>query len=190
MSFEVVLDTCTLYPAHLRDTLLRLAERGFYRPLWTDDILKELHRSLLTANIPVESVDRLLVEMRSAFCDAKVEGYHSLIDSMTCHPKDRHVLAAAVRSKAAAIITFNRADFPAESTSPFDIEIIHPDIFLLDLLDLAPSTVLHELHRQAAANRWTPTTLQELCDALAKAGVPEFAAEVALRRHSLYTNPE
>ena len=27
MAFTVVLDTCVLYPAHLRDTLLRLAER-------------------------------------------------------------------------------------------------------------------------------------------------------------------
>lgn len=102
----------------------------------------------------------------------------------------RHVLAAAVRARAAAIITFNMGDFPAESTSPFDIEVIHPDIFLLELLDLAPSTVLHELHRQAAANRWTPTTLQELCDALTKAGVPEFAAKAALKWRSLHTNLE
>lgn len=84
MPFEIVLDTCTLYPAHLRDTLLRLAERGFYRPLWSDDILEELHRSLLTVNIPIESVDRLLVEMRSAFCDARVEGYRSLSRTLNC----------------------------------------------------------------------------------------------------------
>lgn len=146
MPFEIVLDTCTLYPAHLRDTLLRLAERGFYRPLWSDDILEELHRSLLVVNIPIESVDRLLVEMRSAFCYARVKGYRSLIDSMTCHPKDRHVLAAAVRARAAAIVTFNMGDFPTESTSPFDIEVIHPDVFLLEPLDIAPSTVTHELH--------------------------------------------
>ena len=28
MPFTVVLDTCVIYPAHLRDTLLRQAERG------------------------------------------------------------------------------------------------------------------------------------------------------------------
>ena len=34
MTFAVVLDTCVLYPAHLRDSLLRLTESGLYRALW------------------------------------------------------------------------------------------------------------------------------------------------------------
>jgi hypothetical protein len=37
-------------------------------------------------------------ELRRHFPEAWVEGYKPLIDAMTNHPKDRHVLAVAVRS--------------------------------------------------------------------------------------------
>jgi hypothetical protein len=75
---------------------------------------------------------------------------------MKCDPKDRHVLAAAVRANASGIVTFNIRDFPSEAADIFEIEIIHPDEFLLDHLDLAPATVIRELASQAAANRRNP----------------------------------
>lgn len=127
MPFTVVLDTCVIYPAHLRDTLLRLAERGLYRTLWSGDILDELHRNLLEDGLNANSVDRLLTEMRRAFPDAEIGGYQSLIEGLTCDPKDRHMLAAAVRADAAAIVTFNIRDFPAVSVDPFEIDVIDPD---------------------------------------------------------------
>jgi hypothetical protein len=116
--------------------------------------------------------------MATAFPDAAVTGYASLIDELTCHPKDRHVLAAAVRADAAAIVTFNTTDFPNDSVDPFEIEVIDPDKFLLDQLDLAPGTVVDELTEQAAANRREPRTLPQLLDALVRAGIPAFADEV------------
>ncbi len=177
MPFTVVLDTCVLYPANLRDTLLRLAERGLFQPLWSEDILEELQRNLVK-KFPAESIDRLLEAMESAFTESKVTGYESIIDSLTCDPKDRHVLAAAVRADASAIITFNQKDFPLPSLEPFQIETINPDDFLLDQLDLAPHAVLDELQQQAAANRRHPKTLQDLLDALAKAGAPKFADRI------------
>lgn len=181
MPFTVVLDTCVLYPAHLRDTLLRLAERGLYRALWSDDIIDELRRNLVEASIDAGSVDRLTREMARAFPDAAVTSYRSLIDGLTCDPKDRHVLAAAVRAGAGAIVTHNNDDFPPDSVEPYEIEVIHPDTFLLDLLDLAPGAVIDELRVQARANRREPKTLPTLLDALAKAGVAGFADEVRRR---------
>ncbi|MXW30177.1 MAG: PIN domain-containing protein [Chloroflexi bacterium] len=178
MPFAVILDTCVLYPAHLRDTLLRLAEQDLYQALWSADIIEELRRNLVEEGFDRESVDRLCAEMQGAFPDAEVSGYQPLLGSMTCDPKDRHVLAAAVRSNAAAIVTFNLDDFPDSSVAPYEIDVIHPDRFLLDLLDLAPSTVIAELERQAAANRREPRTLSGLLDALGRAGVPLFGDEV------------
>lgn len=119
MAFSVVLDTCVLYPAHLRDTLLRLAECGLYRALWSDDIVEELRRNLVEDGVGAGSVDRLLGEMARAFPDAAVTGYRSLIDGLTCDPKDRHVLAAAVRSDAGVIVTHNTGDFPSGSVEPY-----------------------------------------------------------------------
>lgn len=83
-------------------------------------------------------------------------GHRSLIDGLTCHPKDRYVLAAAVRANAGAIITFNTTDFPDRSVEQYAIEVIHPDTFLLDLLDLAParsSTSSHGKQRPTAEPR-------------------------------------
>lgn len=180
MAFAAVLDTCVLYPAHLRDTLLRLAERGLYRALWSADILEELHRNLAEVAEP-EAIDRLIYQMSRAFPDAEVVGYRPLIDRLTCEPKDRHVLAAAVRANVGAIVTSNTADFPDHSVEAYVIEVLHPDTFLLDLLDLAPGAVIDELLRQTEANRREPKTLAQLLDALGRAGVGGFADEVRRR---------
>jgi len=168
VAFTVVLDTCVLYPAHLRDTLLRLAERGLYRAQWSDDILTELERNLTESGVAPPSVSHLVEQMQRAFPDAWVLGYQALIPTMTCDEKDRHVLAAAVRADAAAIVTFNVRD--------------DPDAFLIDQLDLSPRAVLEELELQAAANRREPKSVAALLDALARAGVPQFADEVRRRR--------
>lgn len=111
MTFPVFLDTCVLYPSTLCDTLLRLAEAGAFRPLWSSEVLTELRRNLIGhAGLTPGPVDYRIAEMQRHFLDAEVQHYESLIPSMTNHPKDRHVLAAAVRGGAAVIVTFNLKD--------------------------------------------------------------------------------
>lgn len=173
--FRVVLDACALYPLYLRDTLLRLAERGLYSVRWSGRILEELERALVGRGFDREAVGRTVAQMSAAFPSAAVEGYESLLDSMTCDPGARHVLAAAVHSNSGAIVTFNDRDFPLSSVQEYGIQMMQPDAFLLDLLDLAPATTLEELRRQAAAYRRVPMTLEALLDALRRAQAPDFA---------------
>jgi hypothetical protein len=69
------------------------------------------------AGLAEEAVTYRIREMRRSFPDAEVRGYETLIASMTCDPKDRHVLAAAVRGDAEALGTFNTRDFPDTATA-------------------------------------------------------------------------
>jgi predicted nucleic acid-binding protein len=116
-----LLDTCVLYPTYLRDTLLRLAATGLYQPLWSDDILIELNRNLVEVGIAPGAVERTITAMRTHFDDAEVTGYANLTETMTCDPKDRHVLAAAVRGEADALVTFNAKDFPPASLAAYPL---------------------------------------------------------------------
>lgn len=159
MAFPVVLDACVLYPAYLRDTLLTLAEAGLYRPLWSAEIIDEMRRNLIANGVVADSVDHVIGEMRTSFRLAEVVGYEHLVESVICDHKDRHVLAAAAHSGAAAIVTFNVKDFPAQGYEVFDLEAIHPDDFLLDALDLRPARVLAALETQVARHRRPPTTI-------------------------------
>lgn len=137
MSFPTFLDTCALYGAAISDLLLELAEEGCYRPLWSTHVLDELERNL-GLRVGSNKAHHRIEAMRTAFADALVQGYEDLIPTMTNDPKDRHVIAAAIRANAEVIVTFNLRDFPDDSVVAYDIHAIHPDDFLLDQLDLFP----------------------------------------------------
>lgn len=185
--FPAFLDTCTLYGAYLCDSLLRFAEVGTYRPLWSADVLDELERALVVRGLPQDAVKYRIGEMRRAFPDAEVRGYENLVERMTCDPKDRHVLAAAVRSDAAVLVTFNTGDFPDTSTVAYDITVVHPDDFLLDQLDLYPGHTVAALRDQARSYAAPAMSIEDLLGRLAAAGVPKFAAEA--RRHLWPADP-
>jgi predicted nucleic acid-binding protein len=108
----VLLDTCVLLKSYLCDTLLSIAEEGVYRPLWSEHVLVELRRNLVKAGAKQEAVEHRLTQMAAYFPDARVTSYEELIGSMTNHPKDRHVLAAAVAGRADILVTENLKDFP------------------------------------------------------------------------------
>lgn len=151
MAFTVVLDACVLVPHPLFDTLLRLADAGLFRPLWSDQILVEVERTLTKKRgLSAQKARHRIRKMTRAFPDAVVTGYEDLIPAMTNDPKDRHVLAAAVRAGASLIVTANLKDFPPRSMHDYEIEAVHPDAFLLDQLDLDPELVLEVLRQQRA----------------------------------------
>ncbi|MGX1808123.1 PIN domain-containing protein [Nocardia sp. NPDC055321] len=182
---RIFLDTCVLYPSHLRDTILRLAEADLIQPLWSADVIAELRKNLALRHRGDDStatkVDQLIATLCKFFPEAMVEGYDDLVDRMENHPKDRHVLAAALQGGADVLLTFNLKDFRVRPIGDGFPELMHPDDFLLDMLDLTPGQVIRLLHRQVAEHRRPPKNVQGLLDVLERSGVIEFAAEVRRR---------
>ncbi len=171
---------CVLIPAALRDTLLRSATKGLYRPYWSEMILDEVGRNLAQFTSP-EEAGRLVGTLRSVFPEASVRGFEHLIDDMTNHPKDRHVLAAAVTAQARVIVTRNLQDYPPQALEPFGIEARPPDVFLVDVYSSAPDAMVRIVDEQAAATRWPPLSIGTILANLAKQGAPGFAERIRER---------
>jgi hypothetical protein len=101
-----------------RNTLLRVAEKGLYRPLWSGRILAEAQAA--TEEIyPGIDAGKRFAQMREAFDDALVSGWEELEGGLSLPDQDdRHVLAAAIRGGAQGIITANAKDFPVAALAP------------------------------------------------------------------------
>lgn len=112
-NFLAVLDACVLWPASLRDTLLRLAESPRqYIPKWTEQIWQEVVRNLeAKGRSSPAQIEYLLSRIHTHFPEAFVNNYEGFIEVMTNEPKDRHVVAAAIRWGAEVIVTSNLKDF-------------------------------------------------------------------------------
>jgi predicted nucleic acid-binding protein len=175
--FPALLDANVLVPIHLTDLLLRLAEAETYRPLWSEQVLQEVERNLPKVGVTPEKAKRRVGTMRREFPDAMVTGYQPLVDDMTNDPKDRHVLAAAVRANAEIIVTANVKDFPAHACEPYDVGIVHPDEFLLDQLDLYEDETLRCLRELVLDLERPPTTMPQFLVQFRKT-VPNFVDEV------------
>jgi hypothetical protein len=167
-----VLDACVLVPMPVADTLLRLAEPpGLYEPRWTDEILAEVTRTPIGrfGKAPGKALYRE-TSMRRFFPDAMVENYQRLVPEMTNHPKDRHVLAAAVASDADYLVTFNLKDFVTPAAAAPKTAVIGPSAFLKQLTIFDRAAVDRRLLEQAAA---IDIGLNDLLDRL-EGSVPGF----------------
>jgi hypothetical protein len=93
--YLAVLDACVLVPIALADTLLRVAEQGLYRPLWSDRILAEAQMAIEEIHPGIE-VGKRFASMRETFGDALVTGWEQLEPGIRLPDEnDRHVVAAA-----------------------------------------------------------------------------------------------
>jgi predicted nucleic acid-binding protein len=178
-TFAAVYDACVLFPAPLRDLLVRLARTGVFRARWTDEIHEEWIRNLLAkrSDLTAAQLDRTRSLMDAAVPDCLVRGYEPLVPGLQLpDADDRHVLAAAICSQAGAIVTYNIRDFPPEALAPYGIEVQHPDEFVRHLYDLAPGVVC-QVVRELRADLKNPTmTAREVLDTFLRAGLATTVA--------------
>jgi hypothetical protein len=114
--------------------------------------------------------------MDMAVPDALVTGYEGLIPALTLpDPNDRHVLAAAIRCGASAIVTFNEKDFPPDEIAKYGVHTKHPDHFIRDVDGLNPGVV----GKAARADRLHyPVSIDDYIDGIKNAGLPMAAGHL------------
>jgi predicted nucleic acid-binding protein len=133
-----VLDACVLYSAPLCDLLVELAARKLFNGRWSAEIHDEWMRNLKAGrpDLDPKQMQRTRELMDLHVVASVVTGHLPLIPVLTLpDPDDRHVLAAAIRSRAKIIVTINLKDFPESVLGEFKIEAQHPDPFLLKILN-------------------------------------------------------
>lgn len=110
---KVILDACVLYSATLRNLLMNLAMSDLLWARWTHRIHEEWMENVQRRypSITREKLERTRALMDIHAKDSIVTGYEDLVaGSSLPDPDDRHVLAAAIRADAEAIVTFNLPD--------------------------------------------------------------------------------
>jgi len=170
-AFTVVYDACVLYPAPLRDLLMRLALTDLFRAKWTNAIHED------RPDLSRPQLERTRDLMNDKVRDGLVEGYEYLIPSIELpDPNDRHVVAAAIHARADAIVTFNLKDFPAAALAPLRFEALHPDDFIRHQIDLGMVAVLEAVRRHRASLRNPPKTTAEYLETLERQSLPKTVA--------------
>jgi predicted nucleic acid-binding protein len=180
--FKVVLDACVLYPFTVRDVLLQAAAQGFYQVYWSETILDEALRNLISdGRMTADGAAKLVAVMRRAFPEAQVTDCEALIPSMRNDEKDRHVAAAAVKAGAQVIVTSNTRDF---YDLPSGIDVQTPDAFLCNLFDLDPPHMIGVLEALARRYRRPQMETSRILQALALPGFGELVrAQLASAAH-------
>lgn len=163
-----------------RDVLLTLATHGFFSPKWSPAIRAEWTRNLAarlrhrsTDTDAQKRVDRIAAAMNVAFPDAEV--VTELVEPAILEPvdpKDRHVVVTAIATQADAIVTFNTTDFAGTHLKEhLQIEVIHPDDFIMDLVDLNEKRAVAAFRQLRARKKNPPWETVELVQRLRDAAL-------------------
>jgi len=153
---------------------MRLAVGFVFQPKWTMQIHEEWMRNVLKnrPDLTIQQLERTRVLMDQWGRDWHVYGYESLVTTLELPDvDDRHVLAAAIASKTPIIVTFNLSDFPEVAISPHGIRALHPDSFLLELLQSSREPFISAVKSHRTALKNPPRTPEEYLNQLTENGL-------------------
>ncbi len=174
--FTCVLDTNVIYPIVIRDLLFWFAHDDLYTPKWSKHIFDEWADVMRRKDVSEEEIKKRIDWANQAFPDAMVKNYEVLMEGLTLPDvKDRHVLAAAVKTNANIIVTNNLKDFPEEYIATFGLSVKSADDFLTDIVDLNPDVAVNSF-RKLVINRKNPALDEyEVLNSLRRNGLNDTA---------------
>ena len=189
--FTAFIDACSLAGALRRNLLLTLAEAEFFRLRWSSMVLTETEAAIEKmlgakgATDAAASAARARSSMEAAFEDAMVEGFDDLLSVGALLPDsdDAHVLAAAIKTRAAMLVTENLKHFPQAALQRLNIEVRSSDAFIADTIALDPGKAVAAIRTMRLRLKKPEKTAEILLLNMEATGLVETAD--ALRSHIL-----
>lgn len=172
-----VLDACVLIPVldDASSIIIQGAKQNLYKFYTSDKILEETERNLgkilqkkqKTWEISEYSAQEIALQriktLEKDFPQSLVKVSEELIITLKNNPKDRHVLAAAIEARKIQseleinqtiwVVTYNLKDFPHRILEQYNTKAIHPDNFLLQLVEIHGLPVFLSLLKAEAEKR-------------------------------------
>lgn len=153
--FTAFVDASALAGALKRNLLLTLAEAEFFRLRWSTSVLDETQKAiekiLSGKGVPdaIERAARARASMEAAFEEAAVTDFDKFLPACggLPDPGDAHVVAAALKTQAAMIVTDNIKHFPKALLEPRNIEVRSCDAFIADTIALDPGRAVAAIRR-------------------------------------------
>ncbi|NBC83921.1 MAG: PIN domain-containing protein [Bacteroidetes bacterium] len=174
--FTCILDTNVIYPLWIRDLLLWFAHHDLFTPKWSKHIFDEWIEVMNRKGISNPEANKRIEVINSAFPDAMVENYEPLIEVLKLSDtKDRHVLAAAIKTNASLIVTNNLKDFPSDYLASFGLKAKKADDFFTDIIDLNHQTSLKAFRDLVLNKKNPPYDDYQVLDILRKNGLKDTA---------------
>jgi predicted nucleic acid-binding protein len=176
VKFTCVLDANVIYPIEIRDLLLWFAHFNLFTPKWSQGIFEEWISVMKRKGVESSEIERRVKNVNQAFPDALVENYESLIEGLQLpDPKDRHVLAAAIKTNANIIVTNNLSDFPEDYLASYGLSAKGADDFITDTIDLNQHRALEAFRRLVSIKRKPPLNEYEVLSRYRKLGLANAA---------------
>ncbi len=153
--FTAIIDACVLCSPLKRNLILSLAEAELFRVRWSEEILDETEKAIEILLVDKDCEDaadranRARTAMSKAFVEATVTDYKPQGKGIGKLPDegDRHVIAAAIKSRADIIVTENLKDFPKSLLAGYGIEAKSTDEFIADTINLSPPVAIAAIKR-------------------------------------------
>lgn len=179
--FTALIDACALAGALKRNLLLTLAEAEFFRVRWSDLILDETEAAIVkilrdkSVEDAADRASRARSAMVEAFEEACVGDFEGLMGAVKGLPddKDRHVVAAALKTSASVIVTDNLRDFPVSILSSLNLEARSADAFIADTIALDPGRAVAAIRKMRLRLKKPEKTAEILLLDMEAAGLTE-----------------
>lgn len=182
--YTALIDACTLVSVWRRNLLLSLAEAEFFRIRWSEPILTETKTALIKMihdrglDDPEGRGERAIKAMQTAFPDAMVEDFELIGSARFGLPDsgDEHVIAAAVKTQAQALVTENLKDFPAAILDQLNIEARSADTFIADTIALEEGRAIAAVRKMRERLKKPEMSPEDFLRALEANGLLETAS--------------